>query len=519
MSSNLKRIIGFLLTAILLTVFSVTCFVSAGEELPIVEEPLRLSIFIPSRSPDAMYTEDTLTLKELRKRTNIEFEITTVYERQRGDKFRLILASGDYPDIMYGGIPDLNKFGMLGAFVPLNDLIEKHGPNIQKYLVDDKTAYAETVAVDGNLYCVPMLSAIRTSMGYCIRQDWLDRLGLKPPVTIDDWYEVLKAFKENDANGNGDPNDEVPLFLDTPWENAHLIFADAFGIEANPVNDYWCLVDDTVEFAPIQAGFRDYLETMSKWYKEGLIDEEFVTREGAVDYFMMNNIGGASVNWTGWLAAFNAMDEITTQYPGYNMQVIPPPVLKRGDKPRTFWQQKKVVSHAWAISVTNRYPEETMKLFDYVYSDEGTLLFNFGIEDVTYNMVNGKPEYTEEVKGSPQFLRQNGLQALFGMRQMPEYEAASCATEDIRRQLFSYVDQDYFADPFPTLSLTEAEKEVYNRTMASIKTYIEEETVRFIIGDSSTGWDKYVETVKGMGIDYNAELMNKAYARYKENLK
>src|SRR5690554_7592729 len=99
------------------------------------------------------------------------------------------------------------------------------------------------------------------------------------------------------------------------------------------------------------------------------------------------------------------------------MQVIPPPVLKRGDKPRTFWQQKKVVSHAWAISVTNRYPEETMKLFDYVYSDEGTLLFNFGIEDVTYNMVNGKPEYTEEVKGSPQFLRQNGLQALFGMRQ------------------------------------------------------------------------------------------------------
>lgn len=66
---------------------------------------------------------------------------------------------------------------------------------------------------DGHIYTLPGKKPLRPKG--CdtpfINKAWLDRLGLEIPTTVDEWYEVLKAFKEQDANGNGDPNDEIPL--------------------------------------------------------------------------------------------------------------------------------------------------------------------------------------------------------------------------------------------------------------------------------------------------------------------
>ena len=432
----------------------------------------------------------------------------------------MLLRGGKMDDVMAGTLGDINKFGMSGAFRSLDDLIEKYAPNLKKYIMDNNEVHAQTAASDGKIYGIPMLTAVRTAMGYCIRKDWLDDLGMAEPETIDDWYKVLKAFKTTDLNGNG-AGDITPLILDRAWENYFNNFADAWGIELNGNNDYWMVKDGKVEFAPILPETKEYLSTMAKWYSEGLIDQEFITREDTNNYHILNNKAGATCYWTGYVAGMNANSEVLALDPDTNWQVIKPPVLNAGQPAKTFSQQAAVGGSAWAIS--SKIPDdkavEIIKMFDYVYSDEGSMLFNFGVEGESFQYVDGVPEYTDLVtkseKGLVTWIRSNGMQPLIGIRQLPEYEAASCANEDVKTQLFNYVDNNYFYDINPTLVLTEDEQDKYETVMSSVKIYVDEELLKFIIGSRPIEeFDSFVERIKEMGIDEAIGLENQAYERY-----
>jgi putative aldouronate transport system substrate-binding protein len=114
------------------------------------------------------------------------------------------------------------------------------------------------------------------------------------------------------------------------------------------------------------------------------------------------------------------------------------------------------------------------------------------------------------------WIRGNGLQALIGMRQMPEYEKASCATEDVKRQLFEYVEKDYIYPINPELTFTPEEKDVYDVKMSSIKTYAQEELLKFFIGSRPIGeFDAFVSRVNELGLEEMTGIVNKAYDRYK----
>ncbi len=482
--------------------------------------PVRVSIYVPSRLPDKIYTKDTMTFKTLAEKCNIEFDIESVFSAQATERFDVIISTGQLPDIMAGDKRNINTYGMSGAFLSLDDLIDQYAPNIKKYLVDNKEVLAETVASDGKIYAIPMLSAVRTAMGYNIRQDWLDKLKLDAPVTVDDWYTVLKAFKSNDLNGNG-VGDVTPLVLDRAWEAYYMNFADAWGIELNEWNDYWMIRDGKIVFAPVQPETKEFLATMAKWYQEGLIDPEFITREDTNNYHILNNKAGATCYWTGYIAGQNVNTEVLAKDPDTNWQVIPPPVLKEGQSPKTYSQQAPIVNiGSWAISSSSKNAVDIIKMFDYVYSDEGALLFNFGLEGESYEVVNGQPDYADSVKnaegGLVNWIRGNGLQALIGMRQMPEYEAASCANEDVKRQLFDYVEKDYFYPINPELTLTEEEKDTYDVKMSSIKTYAQEELLKFFIGTRPIEeFDAFASRINELGVEEMAALKNQAYDRYK----
>ncbi len=127
----------------------------------------------------------------------------------------LLLASGDLPDVFFGdnALKDNDIATNLDMFIPLEDYVEKYCPNI-KAAWEARAHYAsDGYQSDGHIYGLPGKKPLRPKG--CdtpfINKAWLDRLGLEMPTTVDEWYEVLKAFWEQDANGNGDPNDEIPL--------------------------------------------------------------------------------------------------------------------------------------------------------------------------------------------------------------------------------------------------------------------------------------------------------------------
>ncbi|GFZ82659.1 hypothetical protein GCM10008018_30630 [Paenibacillus marchantiophytorum] len=113
---------------------------------------------------------------------------------------------------------------------------------------------------------------------------------------------------------------------------------------------------------------------MNKWYSEGLIDKELLSRQEP-DYkaAIFNDKVGATSHWIGFVAGFNDLPE-AKKIKGFHFEVTNPPVLNKGDKALTNLQQLITVPWAWGISKNNKNVEATMKLFDYVYSNEGQLL-------------------------------------------------------------------------------------------------------------------------------------------------
>ena len=483
------------------------------------KEPDKISIFVPSRLPEAIYNDETMVYKELEKRLNIDLEIQSVVHSEAGEKILTMMTSGEYPDIVATSLNNINTYGVQGAFEPLNDYLSADKtPNIQKYLIDNDEALAQATASDGKVYGVPMLSAIRTAMGYMVREDWLKKIDMEVPVTIDDWYEMLTKFKNTDLNGNG-AGDVTPLILDRAWENYYYNFADAWGIELNPNNDYWLTRNGKVEYAPLLPETKEFIGTMAKWYSEGLIDKDFVTREDTNNYHIYNNKAGATVYWTGYVVALNYDDNVLKNDPDTRWKVVNPPVLKEGQEPKTYSQQSVIVPYSWGMSTAAENKDAIIKLFEYVYSDEGSMLLNFGLEGESYEMVDGKPKYTEMVMnhegGSTQYLRTHGMQSLIGMRQLPEYEEASTLNQDVRDQFFTYDDNNLFYDFNPSIPRTEEEQDKYETKMSAISTYVDEELMNFVIGNKSMDeFDAFVESVKSLGIDEIIEVMQGAYDRY-----
>ena len=106
-----------------------------SQEGGVSTEPVEISMFVPSRLPEAIYDENTLTFKTMAEKLNIKLNIESVVHTEAANKFSITISSGKYPDVMAGSINDINTFGMSGAFIPLNELIEEHAPNIKKYLL------------------------------------------------------------------------------------------------------------------------------------------------------------------------------------------------------------------------------------------------------------------------------------------------------------------------------------------------------------------------------------------------
>ena len=184
-------------------------------QYPIVKKPMTIKMFAPQLASIENMETNTFT-KYVQDKTNIQIKWDLVPDKALNDRKQLMLASGDYPEvILHGSLTkdEQMKYGKQGVFIPLNDLIDKYAPNFKKAMVDLPYLKSSISAPDGNIYALPQINECyhcNYAQKLWINQSWLDKLGLKMPTTTDEFHEVLKAFKEKDPNGNG-KRDEIPL--------------------------------------------------------------------------------------------------------------------------------------------------------------------------------------------------------------------------------------------------------------------------------------------------------------------
>lgn len=436
--------------------------------------------------------------------SSVQSDSTTAYNT--------MLVETELPDIIHYYGADLLELGMEGGLIPLEDLIEEHAPNIKKFFEECPDAKKMATAGDGHIYYIPgSLAGIdqsaMPSQGWFIRQDWLDKLGLKMPTTVDEYYNVLKAFKTQDPNGNG-LNDEVPVFCRSGLGFIYPLFA---------ANKGWYEDENGVaQFGAMEENYKQAIIAARDWYKEGLIDREIFTRGSqAREQLLSANLGGSTHDWFSSTGGYNSLYQDSV--PGINFIAMAPPANTEGEVIE-ICSRNTLHELGWGISAHNDEVETTIKYLDFWMSSEGQDLRSFGIEGEHYTVVDGKKQFTEKVlkaeEGVIAYLKTQGANLEIGT--IGNIEAELAGMNEISREGFEmYHNGGYVKQQFVKPKFTPEEQDTINQYFNNISTYVDEMEQKWILGveDVEKGWDKYLATLKKMGIDEVVKIYQTAYAR------
>lgn len=474
----------------------------------ISDEPIELSILYSK--PE----QEVNIFTEAFDRTNINLKFDLGANNSDFDQaLALAVASKELTDIVYTYKREsFIDYGMSGATIALNDLIEEHAPNIKKYFDENPDVRKYITAPDGNIYWIPFIQELQTACGWFIREDWLDKLGLEAPDTLDEFYDTMVAFKTQDPNGNG-VQDEVPYF-------------SSKSKTADVVKDFGGLFDayisfryegDKVSYGPFEPQFYNMIKTVTKWYEEGLIDSEIFTRKSQREYFLGNNLGGITHDWFTSTSAFNST--FGNSIEGFRFVPFAPPKNVNGERIEQT-TRGKTGSEGWAITSNCKYPVEAIKYFDYWWSREGQIAASYGVESITYNMVDGEPKFTEEFLAStdPQplnLLRQYRTPMNWGVISLASSEM-DLAHPIAKEGMQMYIDNGYLPEKTVQLVYTEEEQELVTKYKGQVETHLDEMVQKWILGntDIDLSHELFLDEMKSFGAEEYLAIQQRAYDRY-----
>ncbi|HEX3046535.1 MAG TPA: extracellular solute-binding protein, partial [Bacillota bacterium] len=473
---------------------------------------------------------DTVFAHELQKRTGIKVNFLHPASGQATEAFNLMIASGDLPDIIEYKWFDVpggpNNAINNGYILRLNPLIDKYAPNLKKYL-KEQPEYDRMVKTDeGNYYVFPFIRGDQTLLstsGPIIRKDWLDTFGLKVPETMEEWYTALKVFKEkkNCPAPLTLPREVVPAGYQGAYPYINQVFAGAF----NNTNEFY-VENGKVKYGGIDPQRKLFLAEMRKWYQEGLLDPNFATTDRkTVDDNMLSGKSGACYG-SGGSGLGRYMQAMAGKEPkSFSLVAAPIPGPKKGVMSRfgiVSLPYGRANNGSAAISATCKDPEAAVRLLDYAYSDAGNLLYNFGIEGISYTMKGGYPTYTELILHNPAKLPNTTIMSKY-MRahtngpfvQDKRYLEQYYELPQQKEAMKIWSKTEVLKYTLPPVTSTALESAELAQIMNEIVTYTDEMTLKYIMGvESLDTFDNYVAQVKKMGIDRAIQLNQMALARY-----
>lgn len=289
----------------------------------------------------------------------------------------LMISNPDsMPDIVVASdMSRIEKLGLDGGLIPLEDLIEEKCPNIVAAFEAYPVLRTASTASDGHIYQIAGMKEMSIANTWIIRQDWLDKLGLETPTTTDELYEVLKAFRTEDPNGNG-VQDETPLM--TRWLSAPDNFTE-HGLSLFNSSNGLMVRQGKVVFDPMEEDFKVGMKSLIQWYSEGLIAPEVYTRDDARNALYGNNLAGLTFDWSASTTQYNV--SLAETIPGFNNVVMAPVQAPNG---RTVVDHRSVPFAGAGITQNCANVDAALRLLDYLYSEEGQVLMTYGIEGERY---------------------------------------------------------------------------------------------------------------------------------------
>lgn len=450
-------------------------------------------------SGNVVDTMNTPTIQRAKELTNIKLK--NVLSKSTTDwrqALNMLIATENTPDIMHMYEHRMiSQYIRQGVLKPLDELIDKHAPNIKKYFEKNPDHRKTLEWVDGKIYYIPCIADGGVSMGWFIRTDWLKNLNLSVPQTVEEYYNVLKAFKTQDPNGNGIA-DEIPYFNRNAAVNYDTAITCLFPMWGTSHTMYE--KDGRMVYGPYEPEFKEAIKNIAAWYREGLIDPEIYTRgSNAREQLFGENIGGSTYDWFGTTAQFN--QTLKNKIGNFSVEAIPPPAGYITDKRET------VKAVGWGISSNSHNDIESIRYMDFWFTQEGSLLANYGIEGETYDMVDGKPVFKKEIINSDvavvNKLNEYGVQLNMGYKQDFDYERQWLSPQAIEG-MDMYQNNNYIRSLYSQkIILTDGDKTRVNEIEGTISDYVKEIQQKWVLGtlDIDASYDEYIATLKNMHVE------------------
>lgn len=457
--------------------------------------------------------------KELQERTGVEIEFIHPAPGDVQTNFNLMAQPGsDMPDLIeysmlsYKGGPE--KAIDDGVIVEISpEDLETKAPNLAKVLKEHPEWDKQVKTDSGKYYCFPALrgdDSLDYWKGPQIRKDYLDKVGMDAPETIADWEAVLTAFKEQLGV-------EMPLTFkyQGAYDNS---FVGAYGI----TNSFF-LKDGKVTFGPMTEEYTDFIKLFNDWVSKGLIDPDYATHnQQTVDTQLSSGKSAAYVGSVGgdmgkYISASKMSD------PDAEWIAVKPPVLNEGDEPTIgFKDFDYIPGQSVSITTNCKDVDAAFKLLDYAYSEEGHMFYNFGVEGVSYNMVDGYPTYVDSIvhptDGSTvqQALTEYTRAAVMGpMVQDKRYFEQYMVNPEQKATAEAWKLAGDASWRMPNVTYTVEESRDITSKLNDITNYVNEMEIKFILGvEPISNIDTFRKTLEEKGIEDVINIMQAAVDRY-----
>lgn len=478
-----------------------------AEGFPIVEEKITLTAYGSKDQNHAPWDEMTV-FQKYEEMSNIHMDFQEVPADGFAENKQLVFASNELPDVfLRAGLTanEISTYGVgSGQLMVLDELLEQYAPNISKYFNEYPSIRQTCVASDGHIYTIPTIDISATGrmdFKQWINTKWLDHLGLSVPTTIEEFKDVLTAFRDGDPNGNGE-HDEIPLGIREPSSVYQL--GGAFGL-GYQMRDTYDIDDGIVHNWLCDDKFKDYLVYLNELYSEKLLWQDYYKNDRPA---WRSNLA-AELFGAMYMPYSDVFLNCEQDYSGYEPLIGPAGVK--------YWPDVKTGATvgAYALSSTCSNPEAAIRWVDYFYGDEGALFFMFGIEGENYTIVDGMPKLNDEILNAEEgFMTALGKIAMVPGLGFPsvltdetDSVLASSITKEAAKVLEPYLPEVIYAKP--PVSPDDMDRVV--AIEQDLVTYRDEAVTKFIVGEWGFDmWDDYCATLEQIGIRELEEIYQKA---------
>ncbi|MCR4621850.1 MAG: extracellular solute-binding protein [Clostridiales bacterium] len=533
----MKKLLAVLLTlCLMLSVAAIadTSLLNTDAAYPVVTEPLTLTLVGPRDASQGEW-KDLKFFQKWQEITGVTLDITTYAEDGWDVNLNLIMSEDKMPDIIYaGGITAAQEVDWgddQKALLPLEDLIEEYMPNLSAILEANPVIKSSITTPEGHIYCLPWINDMPRDLvygKYWINNAWLKKLDIAEPTTVEELYAALTAFKEKDANGNGDPDDEIPYSGNKTIKNFYRTVA-WWGKAVDDNTLMGTTEDGEVYYAPLTEEWKKMVTFWANAWEDGLVDSQLFEMDGAALKAKGQAAGDQTIGMFQQAGAFLVVPSEQNE----DYTIVACLVENEGDTP--VWAKTTGLSRgALAITASCEHPEVVCRMADWVYEwkEYGGGIYNMrGEAGVDFYYVDENGEQTEQARIDRKFLvleytgydsfevkRAKVLTANSGSTTpgigggtMPQviYPLNDWINAEVERQ---YVP--YWRVIYPDVYMSKADTDRAAELKVQLDYAIETWTADFITGAKSldADYDTFIAEIQALGEEY-LDIYTRAYGK------